>query len=243
MIDPNAPSKAEPLDSPDDTSVTDPDPLGSAAPLGNDTLRRLESHGLLPILTAHDVDSAMAVVEALREGGLPAIEITLRSATAEDVMREIRKRYPDVLLAAGTVRDPEQVNRALASGAELIVSPGLHPRVAERADKMGVPLLPGVTTPTEVAAALDLGFGILKFFPAEAAGGTAALRALAGPFPEARFVPIGGISNDRFATYLSLPSVSACGGTWLIRDRAPEQIVERVRAAVAVVRQSRGPMD
>lgn len=241
MKDPTSTANPVPVDA-DAGPVAGVQTLESA-PLGNDTLRRLESHGLLPVMTAQSVDRTLSVVEALREGGLPVIEITFRSSAAEDVMREIRKRHPEVLLAAGTVRDPDQVNRALAAGAELIVSPGLHPAVVERAEKMGVPLLPGVCTATEVAAALEQGFGILKFFPAEAAGGGATLRAFAGPFPDARFVPIGGIGANNFSAYLSLPSVSACGGGWLIRDRAPEQILERVRAAVAVVRQSRGPMD
>lgn len=215
----------------------------AAPPLGSDALRRLENHGVLPVIMAQDFETALPVVEALIDGGLPTVEIRFGSEAAENTMREIRKRHPDVLLAAGAVLQPEQVNRAIASGAELIVSPGLHPEVVERAEKMNVPMLPGVCTATEVALALDMGFSILKFFPAEAMGGTAVLKALANPFPHARFLPVGGIDQKNFEEYLSLPGVSACGGTWLVKSGTSEQIGERVRAAVAAVRQSRGPMD
>jgi 2-dehydro-3-deoxyphosphogluconate aldolase/(4S)-4-hydroxy-2-oxoglutarate aldolase len=186
------------------------------------------SYGVVPVVVLQELDTAVPVAAALAEGGLPVAEVTFRTAVAADAIARIAADT-DVLVGAGTVVRPEQVDEAVAAGAQFIVTPGLSARVIERCRELDVLVIPGVATATEVIAALDRGLDLLKLFPAEAAGGVALLRALRGPFPDVRFVPTGGIGPANAASYLALASVPAVGGSWMV---APELIAARDFAAV-----------
>ena len=183
---------------------------------------------ILPVVVLEELETAVPVASALAEGGLPVAEITFRTAVAAAAIRRIADDT-DVLVGAGTVVRPEQVDEAVAAGARFIVTPGLSLRVIERCRELDVLVIPGVATATEVIAALDQGLDLLKLFPAEAAGGIALLRALRDRFPDVRFVPTGGISAANAASYLALPSVAAVGGSWMV---APELVAARNYAAV-----------
>ncbi|MFV2143598.1 bifunctional 4-hydroxy-2-oxoglutarate aldolase/2-dehydro-3-deoxy-phosphogluconate aldolase [Isoptericola sp. G70] len=181
-----------------------------------DTLKTLEQHRLVPVVVVDGADQGVRLAEALVAGGLPVAEITLRTAGGLDAVRAVARRHPDVVVGAGTVVDATQVDAVVDAGARYIVSPGLSRSVVERAQHHGVPVLPGVATPTEIMAALDLGVETVKLFPASVVGGAAALKALAAPFGDVRFVPTGGISAANLGEYLALPSVLAVGGSWMV---------------------------
>ena len=188
-----------------------------------DVLREILSCRIVPVVVLDDLETAVPVASALADGGLPVAEITFRTAAAAAAIRCIAAET-DVLVGAGTVVRPEQVDEAVDAGARFVVTPGLSVRVIERCRELEVPVIPGVATATEVIAAVDQGLDLLKLFPAEAAGGIALLRALRGPFPDVRFVPTGGISAANAAAYLVLPSVAAVGGSWIV---TPELIAAR----------------
>ena len=194
----------------------------------HDVLRALLGGRIVPVVVLEELETAVPVAAALAEGGIPVAEVTFRTAVAAAAIRRIAGET-DVLVGAGTVVRPEQVDEAVAAGARFIVTPGLSLRVIERCRELDVLVIPGVATATEVIAALDQGLDLLKLFPAEAAGGVALLRALRGPFPDVRFVPTGGISAANAASYLALPSVAAVGGSWMV---APELIAARDYAAI-----------
>jgi 2-dehydro-3-deoxyphosphogluconate aldolase/(4S)-4-hydroxy-2-oxoglutarate aldolase len=182
----------------------------------NDILELLGAHRIVPVVTAHTARQGADIAAALAEGGLPVAEITFRTpAAAEAIAAAVRER-PDVLVGAGTVIRPEQVDQAVAAGARFIVSPGTSRAVIDRCGSLGIPVLPGAVTATEIQAALEAGARVLKFFPAEASGGASALRALAAPFGDVEFVPTGGIGPDTLAAYLSIPQVRAVGGSWML---------------------------
>jgi len=194
----------------------------------HDVLRAVLGGRVVPVVVLEELETAVPVALALQAGGLPVAEVTFRTAVAVDAINRIAGDT-DVLVGAGTVVRPEQVDEAVAAGARFIVTPGLSLRVIERCRELDVLVIPGVATATEVIAALDQGLDVLKLFPAEAAGGIALLRALRGPFPDVRFVPTGGISAANAALYLALPSVAAVGGSWMV---APELVAARDYAAV-----------
>jgi len=194
----------------------------------HDVLRAVLGGRVVPVVVLEELETAVPVASALQAGGLPVAEVTFRTAIAVDAISRIAGDT-DVLVGAGTVVRPEQVDEAVAAGARFIVTPGLSLRVIDRCRELDVLVIPGVATATEVVAALDQGLGVLKLFPAEAAGGIALLRALRGPFPDVRFVPTGGISAANAALYLALPSVAAVGGSWMV---APELVAARDYAAV-----------
>lgn len=173
---------------------------------------------VVPVVILDDAAAAPALAAALRAGGLPVAEVTLRTAAAESAMRAMAED-PDMLVGAGTVTRPDQVDRALECGARFIVSPGFSAEVVRTCQDRGVPVLPGVATPSEIQWALEAGLDTVKFFPAETLGGVAALKAMSAPFPDIRFVPTGGVGPQNLASYLALPSVMAVGGSWLV-DRA-----------------------
>jgi 2-dehydro-3-deoxyphosphogluconate aldolase/(4S)-4-hydroxy-2-oxoglutarate aldolase len=158
--------------------------------------------------------------DALVAGGLPVAEITFRTDAAEPAIRSLARRG-DILVGAGTILTPEQADRAIDAGAQFLIAPGTSPLVIEHVLKRGVPMLPGVATPTDIELALSLGITTLKFFPAETMGGPAAIKALAGPYFNVRFVPTGGITPEKLPEYLRLPPVIACGGSWL----APREVL------------------
>jgi 2-dehydro-3-deoxyphosphogluconate aldolase/(4S)-4-hydroxy-2-oxoglutarate aldolase len=200
-----------------------------------DQLTRLR---VVPVVVIHDAERADGVADALVRGGLPLAEVTFRTPAAAAALRAMSQR-PELLVGAGTVITATQVEQAVDSGARFIVSPGFSRPVVRRCAELGVPVFPGVATASEVMAALDEGVSTLKFFPAQSSGGPAAVRALAGPFPQVRFIPTGGVNPGNAGDYLALPSVIAVGGSWMvpaatIRDGELGTITSLAREAVAL---------
>jgi 2-dehydro-3-deoxyphosphogluconate aldolase/(4S)-4-hydroxy-2-oxoglutarate aldolase len=181
----------------------------------SEVLHRLAWHGLIPVVVVDDARDADALAAALVSGGLPVAEVTFRTGAAADAIRAIAARG-DVLVGAGTVLTPAQVDVAVAAGASYVVSPGTSRAVVERCHEHGVLVLPGAVAATEVQAALELGLSAVKFFPAATSGGAPAVAALAAPFPGVGFVPTGGIGPGSVVEYLALPAVLAVGGSWMV---------------------------
>ncbi|MFE2100706.1 bifunctional 4-hydroxy-2-oxoglutarate aldolase/2-dehydro-3-deoxy-phosphogluconate aldolase [Streptomyces sp. NPDC059468] len=171
---------------------------------------------VVPVVVVEDAADAVPLARALVAGGLPAIEVTLRTPAALDAIRAVAAEVPDAVVGAGTVIAPEQVGECVAAGARFLVSPGWTDALLTAMRASGVPFLPGVSTTSEVVALLERGVREMKFFPAQAAGGTAYLKSLAGPLPQARFCPTGGIGPATAPEYLSLPNVGCVGGSWMV---------------------------
>ena len=184
-------------------------------------LAAIEASRLVPVIVIEDAGAAPRLAEALVAGGLRVAEVTFRTAGAQAALAAIAADQR-LLVGAGTVVRPEQVDQAVAAGARYIVSPGFSPAVVRRCQELGVPALPGVATATEIQTAVAAGVEVLKFFPAEPLGGVGMLKALAAPFPGVRFVPTGGIRAAQLADYLALPSVLAVGGSWMVAARLIE---------------------
>lgn len=170
---------------------------------------------VVPVVVLDDLAHAVPVARALVAGGLPVIELTLRTPVALDAIAAIAAEVPEILVGAGTITSPELVGRAVEAGAQFLVSPGATSTLLRELAGSGVPFLPGTATVSEVMAVLEAGFSEMKFFPAEASGGAAYLKSLASPLPAARFCPTGGITAASAPAYLSLPNVGCVGGTWL----------------------------
>ncbi len=194
----------------------------------NEVSNALLRRRIIPVVVIEELATARPLAEALEQGGLPVAEVTFRTEVAADAVR-LLAHEKRLLVGAGTVVRPEQVDLAVEAGARFIVMPGLSPRVVERCRELDVLVIPGVATATEVIAALDHGLDLLKLFPAQVAGGVALLRALQGPFPGVRWIPTGGVSAANAASYLALPSVAAVGGSWMV---ASELIAARDFATV-----------
>jgi 2-dehydro-3-deoxyphosphogluconate aldolase/(4S)-4-hydroxy-2-oxoglutarate aldolase len=206
-------------------------------------LAQLASRVLVPVVVLQDAGDAGLLADALVTGGLPVAEVTFRTAAAAEAIRVIADRG-DVLVGAGTVLTPAQVDQAVAAGARYVVSPGTSRAVVERCAEHGVPALPGAVTATEVQAALELGLDTVKFFPAGTSGGAAAIKALAAPFGGVKFVPTGGVGPSNLAEYLAVPAVVAVGGSWMVpADRIAAHdkagLVDLVSTAVATARAAR----
>lgn len=212
-------------------------------------IERIARVGLVPVVEIPDRRRAAPLAIALRGTGLVCIEITFRTPGAAEAIRAIRDEYPDLLVGAGTILTPGQLDAALAAGAGFVVAPGFNPSVVEHALDVGATILPGVCTPTEIEAAMARGLRHLKFFPAEACGGIAFLKAIHAPYPSLGFVPTGGISSVNLAGYLSLPNVIACGGSWMVRRdlllagdfKAVERLAAQAVALVAAARSRSAP--
>ncbi len=191
---------------------------------------------VIPVLTIERVEDSVAIARALVAGGLPVLEVTLRTPAALDAIRAM-KAVEGAIVGAGTVLNPDHLDSAIAAGAEFAVSPGLTRSLGEAARSSAIPLLPGVATASEVMRALELGFTRLKFFPAVAAGGVAALKGMSAVFGNVRFCPTGGITLESAPEWLALPSVACVGGSWLVPSGIavdPEAIESRARAAAAL---------
>ncbi|MFF8975966.1 bifunctional 4-hydroxy-2-oxoglutarate aldolase/2-dehydro-3-deoxy-phosphogluconate aldolase [Streptomyces cellulosae] len=180
----------------------------------------LELAPVVPVVVVEDAADAVPLARALVAGGLPAIEVTLRTPAAPDAIRAIAAEVPGAVVGAGTVLTPGQVTDAVAAGARFLVSPGCTDALLTAMRAAGVPFLPGVSTASEVMALLERGVRDMKFFPARAAGGTAYLKSLAGPLPQARFCPTGGIGPETAPEYLALPNVGCVGGSWMLPEDA-----------------------
>lgn len=201
--------------------------------------------GIIPVVVLDDAKDAAPLAKALCEGGLPCAEVTFRTAAAEEVIRIMAKEYPDMLVGAGTVLTTEQADRAIAAGAKFIVSPGLNPKVVKHCQEKGIPVCPGIQTPTEVEMALDLGLDTVKFFPAEPAGGLNMIKALAAPYVNVTFMPTGGISASNVREYLKFNRIIACGGSWMVKKDLVnagefDKIKDMVAEAAAIVKEIRG---
>lgn len=200
-------------------------------------LRRVR---LVPLIVIEDATRAGALGHALAAGGLPIAEVAFRTPAARESLARMAGECPDVLVGAGTVLSVEQVNDAQRAGARFIVAPGLNARVVMRCRELGLPVFPGVCTPTEVEAAMELGLTTLKFFPAEPMGGLRFLQAIAAPYRDVDFIPTGGITAENLPSYLAFSRVAACGGSWMaptawIASGAFDKVSAAAREAVALV--------
>jgi 2-dehydro-3-deoxyphosphogluconate aldolase/(4S)-4-hydroxy-2-oxoglutarate aldolase len=187
---------------------------------------------VIPVLVIEEIDHALPIAEALVAGGLPALEVTLRTPRAIDAIR-VMKQVPGAVVGAGTVLNPGDLARALDAGAQFIVSPGLTPELGQAAVDSGVPFLPGSANASDIMLALDLGLSRLKFFPAVASGGTAALKAISGPFGQVRFCPTGGITQATAPEWLALDAVLCVGGSWMVPKGKPNPAVIEAAARQA----------
>jgi 2-dehydro-3-deoxyphosphogluconate aldolase/(4S)-4-hydroxy-2-oxoglutarate aldolase len=207
-------------------------------------LEQIQALGVVPVVAIENATDAPQLGRALVAGGLPCAEITFRTAAAPEAIRLMAAECPDVLVGAGTVLTVVQAETAVANGAKFIVTPGFDDAVVDWCIANQVPVTPGVMTPTEINLALNKGLNVLKFFPAEAAGGVKTLTAVGGPYGDVKFIPTGGISPNNLRDYLSLPSVLACGGSWLVKKPLIsggefETITRLAQEAVAIVKEVR----
>jgi 2-dehydro-3-deoxyphosphogluconate aldolase / (4S)-4-hydroxy-2-oxoglutarate aldolase len=207
-------------------------------------VERIRALGVVPVVELATVGQAQPLLDALSAGGLPAAEITLRTPAGAEAIGILRRSHPDALVGAGTVRSAESARRVIDLGAQFVVSPGTDLEVLAVCRQHQVPALPGACTPTEIAAAVAAGAALVKFFPASVFGGVNFIKAVAGPFPDVRLVPTGGVNPANLGEYLALTIVAACGGTWLAsRELLAEsrfaEIEQLAARAVAIVSQAR----
>ena len=189
--------------------------------------KRIESTGIVAVLVIDREEDGPELAKALLEGGVDIMELTLRTPAAIGALRRIRAEVPDMLAGAGTVLTPAQVEEVKNAGAEFAVSPGVNPRVMQAAKEAGLPFAPGISTPSDIEQALEFDCRLLKFFPAEASGGLARLKAMSAPYQHlgVRFVPLGGVNEKNMSTYLADPLIAALGGSWL----APREAIMEKR--------------
>jgi 2-dehydro-3-deoxyphosphogluconate aldolase/(4S)-4-hydroxy-2-oxoglutarate aldolase len=177
---------------------------------------KLQACRVLPVVTAKDVQSTVQLAQSLLRGGMSAIEITLRTPVAMDAIRAVQAEVPGMLVAAGTVNTPSDIEQVVAAGVELALSPGATEALLQAASGAPLDFVPGVATASDVMKALDYGFSVCKLFPAVTLGGVSMLKSLGGPFPDVRFCPTGGLSPDNFRQFLDLHNVICCGGSWMV---------------------------
>ncbi len=178
---------------------------------------KMRNIGIIPVVKIDDEAKAVPLAKALIAGGIPCAEVTFRTAQAEEAISRISKQCPEMLVGAGTVINVELAKKAISAGAKFIVSPGFNPSVVDYCISQKIPIVPGVTSPSQIEQALEKGLSVLKFFPAEQAGGVAMLDALGGPFPQVTFMPTGGISSANLSDYIKRKNVLACGGSWMVK--------------------------
>ena len=183
----------------------------------NEVLEQFKKIGIIPVVVLDDANDAKPLGQALMEGGLPCAEVTFRTEAAEESIRIMSQEFPDMLVGAGTVLTTEQVDRAVAAGAKFIVSPGINPKVVEYCVKKNIPITPGTCNPSNVETALEFGLDVVKFFPAEPAGGLNYIKAIAAPYTGVSFMPTGGINSENVKEYLKYDRIIACGGSWMVK--------------------------
>lgn len=203
----------------------------------NAIVEKIYEIGIVPVIAIDDAEKAVPLAKALVAGGLPAAEVTFRTAAAEEAIRRITAEVPEMLVGAGTVLTKDQVDRALDAGSKFIVSPGFNPEITKYALERGAVMMPGTATPGEMEQAMSLGLDVVKFFPAEQNGGVAKLKAVAGPYTNLRWMPTGGVNAKNLMDYLSFDKIVACGGTWmvkkdLINDEKWDEITRLTKEAV-----------
>lgn len=173
--------------------------------------------GVVPVVVLENAEDAVPLADALTQGGLPCAEVTFRTEAAEESIRRMSEKYPEMLVGAGTVLTTKQVDRAAAAGAKFIVSPGFDPEIVDYCLEKKLPVFPGCISPSEVAQAVKRGLKVVKFFPAEQAGGIAMIKAMAAPYNMVKFMPTGGISAKNLKDYLSFDRIICCGGSWMVK--------------------------
>lgn len=183
-----------------------------------DMVQKIASLGIIPVIKLNDAANAVPLCRALAKGGLPVAEITFRTAAAEESIRRVAAELPDVLVGAGTVLTIEQADKAMAAGAKFIVTPGFNPDVVGHCVEKGYPVFPGCPTTSDIEQAIKFGLKVVKFFPAEAMGGLATIKAVAGPYGDMLFMPTGGINENNLNEYLSFNKIIACGGSWMAKE-------------------------
>jgi len=203
-------------------------------------MNKIEDYGIVPVVRIEKAEDALPLGNALCEGGLPLAEITFRTAAAVEVIQTLTEQVPELIVGAGTVLTTEQAGAAIRAGASFIVSPGFNPKIVSFCHEQGVPVIPGVNSPTQIEAAMECGLRVMKFFPAEESGGAAFLKAVAAPYEGIRFIPTGGVNAANLIAYLSLKNVIACGGSWMVKTELIsagkfEEITRLTREAVRVL--------
>ena len=183
----------------------------------NKILEELGNYGVVPVVVLNRAKDAKPLAQALCDGGLKCAEVTFRTEAAEESIRIMSENFPQMLVGAGTVLTTAQVDRAVAAGAKFIVSPGFDPEIVDYCIEKNIPVVPGCITPSEVAQGVKRGLELLKFFPAQQAGGVAMLKAMAAPYTGVKFMPTGGINAGNLEEYLSFAKVVACGGSWMVK--------------------------
>ena len=183
----------------------------------NKVVEELGKIGIVPVIALDDAKDAEPLAKALIEGGLPCAEVTFRTEAAEESIKIMSEKYPELIVGAGTVLTPEQADRAMAAGSKFIVSPGLNPKVVKHCLDKGYPIVPGTSNPSDVETAIELGLDTVKFFPAEAAGGLKMIKSMAAPYTKMHFMPTGGINADNLKSYLDFNKIVCCGGSWMVK--------------------------
>ena len=211
----------------------------------NEVLKKIGQTGIVPVVVLNEVKDAVPLAQSLINGGLPCAEITFRTDAAQQSIAEISKNFPQMFVGAGTVLTTEQVDRAVDAGAKFIVSPGFNPKVVEYCLKKEYPITPGIMTPTELEMALGFGLDVVKFFPAENAGGLKMIKAMAAPYTMMKFMPTGGINPENVREYLQCDKILACGGSWmvkgdLIKSGNFSEIEKLTKQAAQIVKEIRG---
>ena len=198
---------------------------------------------IIPVLIINTVDEGIRICDMLYKCGLPSAEITFRTSAAEGTIREVLKRFPDMTAGAGTILNTEDLKKAFYAGAKFAVAPGCNPKIMNAADKLGIPFFPGVCSPSDIECAYENGAKIMKFFPAEASGGTSMLKALIGPYKHLgiKYIPLGGIDASNVKKYFDLKEVLAVGGSWMVKQEDVSagkwDIVEKnIKEAAALVK-------
>ena len=211
----------------------------------NPVLKQMQEFGIIPVVVLNDTKDAEPLGKALVEGGIPCAEVTFRTEAAEESIRIMAEKFPEMLVGAGTILTTEQVDRAVAAGAKFIVSPGLNPKVVQYCIDKNIPVTPGIITPGEMEQAIELGLEVVKFFPAESFGGLKTIKSMAAPYNKMKFMPTGGISPSNVREYLAFDKIIACGGSWmvagnLVKEGKFDEITRLVAEAAEIVKEVRG---
>ena len=211
----------------------------------NEMNTKISAIGVVPVIKLNNPErDAAPLARALCEGGVPVAEVTFRAAGADTAIRLMKEACPEMLVGAGTVLTTEHVDKAIAAGAEFIVTPGFDPEIVKYCVEKSMPIYPGCTTPTDYHAALKFGLEVLKFFPAEQSGGLAKIKAMSAPFPMFKVMPTGGISLNNLKEYISCPVIAACGGSYmvtadLIDNQKWDEITDLCKKSVEIVKEAR----
>lgn len=206
-----------------------------------DILKIAVENPIIPVVKLERAEDATKLARAVYKGGICCMEITFRTAAAKDAIKKVAEEVPEMLVGAGTVIGAGQVADAVEAGAKFIVSPGLSEEVVKKCRELDVICLPGCVTASEIMKAKSLGIGVVKFFPAETSGGIKAIKALAAPFGDMKFIPTGGINTENIGTYLENPFIAACGGSWMVKESDInagnfEEITQKAQEALTLVR-------